>query len=195
MHVIISAHLDTIFKDPMSDVKNGIQHGTCDNLSGILAVAQLIKYENIHIEFTNDEESNMGGAKWISDHFSPEENFIIVVDVTDRSSKWKKVSFTVENYNKIEAKFIKSLLKEFSGRYILREWGQESEAWLYKEKGYSCLEIDVPVSGGLHNLHNRARVSDILTASEAIKKLVDGIEAKEREEIWKEITPHGIDIK
>jgi len=63
MNVIISCHFDTIFLDPFAVVKNGTLYGTCDNLAGILATAQLIGKEGMFIEYTNCEESTMGGAQ------------------------------------------------------------------------------------------------------------------------------------
>ena len=187
MNPIISCHMDNIFKDPMSDIKNGIQTGTCDNLAGILSCAQLINIPEIHIEFTNDEENSMGGAKWVSDHFSVDNTFLIVVDVTEKAPRWKSTQFTVENINGIDLKHIKKALKGFQGKYKIKETGAESEAWLYKREEFSCIEIDIVVTGGLHNLHNRAQVSDILIASEAIKAVVDYVKDKEKKDICEAI--------
>ena len=183
MHPIISCHMDNIFKDPMSDIKNGIQTGTCDNLTGILSCAQLIGIPEIHIEFTNDEENSMGGARWVAAHFSSDNTFIIVVDVTEKAPRWKSTQFTVENINGIDLKHIKKSLKKFQGKYKIKEIGAESECWLYKREGFSCVEIDICVNGGLHNLHNRAQVADILIASEAIKSIVEYVKDKEKKDI------------
>jgi len=188
MYVIISCHLDTIFNSPMADVKNGIQTGVCDNLSGVLCCSQLIGLEGIHIEFTNGEETNMEGARWVADRYSPDDTFLIVVDVTEKAPRWKSTQFTVENINGIDLKHIKKALKGFQGKYKVKETGAESEAWLYKKEGFSCLEIDIVVTGGLHNLHNRAQVSDILIASEAVKAITDYVKDKEKKEICEAVT-------
>ena len=45
------------------------------------------------------------------------------------------------------------------------------------------MENDIVVTGGLHNLHNRAQISDILVASEAIKSMVEYIKDKEKKDI------------
>jgi putative aminopeptidase FrvX len=167
----------------MADVKNGIHTGCCDNLSGVLAVAQLIQNDDICIEFTNGEETNLEGAKWVANHYSASEWFIIVVDTTDRSTHWKNIQFTVENPGHVDIKHIKRALRPFYGKYKLREFGVESEAWLYKREGFSCVEIDVPVALGLHNLHNKAKVSDIIICSEAMKVIADYMKEKTREQI------------
>jgi putative aminopeptidase FrvX len=167
----------------MADIKNGIHTGCCDNLSGVLCVAQIISYPEVHIEFTNGEETNLEGAKWVANHYSPDNTFLIVVDVTEKAPRWKTTQFTVENIHGIDLKHIKKALKRFQGKYKIKEIGAESEAWLYKKEGFSCMEIDIVVTGGLHNLHNRAQVSDILVASEAIKSIVEYVKDKEKKDI------------
>ena len=183
MQVVISCHLDTVFKDPFSEVKDGIQTGSCDNVSGVLACAQLIKFPEINIQFTHSEEDGMGGARWVAAHFSPETTFLVVVDCIERAPRWKSINFTVENFSNVDPVHIKRALKSFARHYVLREYGSESEAWLYREKGFSCLEVDIPVTGGLHNLTNRARVGDILAAADAMKAIVDYFSQKSRSEI------------
>lgn len=180
MNVIISAHFDTIFLDPFSTLKNGTLYGTCDNLAGILATAQLIGKEGIFIEYTNCEESTMGGARNVARDHSADDTFMLVVDVTERGKNWDKLYFTVENYAGIQLKHIKKALHPLNGHYKLIERGTESEAWLYRDLGFACLEIDVPVSGGLHNLKNKARLVDILKASEAIGLVCDYLRDKDR---------------
>jgi len=183
MDHIISCHIDSIFVSPMADVKNGVHTGCCDNFSGILCTAQLIKYPEIKIEYTNGEETNMEGARWVANHYSADDCFIIVVDVTEKAPRWKTTQFTVENINGIDLKHIKRALKSFQGKYKIKEIGAESEAWLYKKEGFSCVEIDIVATGGLHNLHNRAQVTDILVASEAIKSMVEYVKDKEKKDI------------
>jgi hypothetical protein len=183
MNTIISCHLDSVFLSPMADVKNGVHTGCCDNLSGVLCCAQLINHPDIHIEYTNGEETDMEGAKWVADHYSSADNFIVVIDCTEKATRWKSIKFTVENPANVDLKHIKNALRNFRGKYKLKELGVESEAYLYKKEGFSCVEIDIPVTGGLHNLHNRAHVEDIITASEAVKSIVDYMKNKERSEI------------
>jgi len=180
MNVICSCHFDTIFLDPFSTVKNGTLYGTCDNLAGILATAQLIGKEGMFIEYTNCEESTMGGARNVARDHSADDTFMLVVDVTERGKNWEKLYFTVENYAGIQLKHIKKALHPLNGHYKLIERGTESEAWLYRDLGFACLEIDVPVSGGLHNLKNKARLVDILKASEAIGLIFDYLKDKDR---------------
>ena len=126
----------------------------------------------------------MEGARWVINHYPPEKNFIIVVDVTEKSTRWKTIQFTVENINEVDLKHIRKALKNFQGKYKLKEVGVESEAWLYKKEGFSCVEIDIVVTGGLHNLHNRAQISDILVASDAIRAIVDYVKDKEKKDIY-----------
>lgn len=180
MKVIISCHIDSIFKDPMATTKDGYLLGACDNLAGILACAQLIGREGIKIEWTNDEEMHMDGARYVAKENSADDTFMIVVDGTERGRNWDRVHFTVENYFGIQPKHIKKALQPLNGHYRIIERGGESEAWLYRDLGLACLEIDVPVSGGLHNLKNKARLVDILKASEAIGLICDYLGGKDR---------------
>ncbi len=168
MNVIISSHFDTIFRDPAATFEKGYLNGVCDNLAGMLACAQLINREGIIIEFTDHEEDTMGGARNISRFHSADDTFMLVVDVSERKKNWDKIHFTVENWFGIQPKHIKKALQPLSGHYRMTERGLESEAWLYKDLGFACLEIDIPVSGGIHNLKNKARLIDIQKSAEAI---------------------------
>lgn len=182
MKIVIFAHFDTVYQDPFGRISGSILTGACDNIAGILAVAQLLE-EDVSIEFTEEEEMHMDGARYVARKNDPVDAFIIVVDVTDRKKTWKKIGFTVENWHGITEKHIKRALKEFNGHYKRTKEGTESEAWLYKELGFACLEIDVPVSGGLHSLDSKARIEDILQASKAIKAIADYVRDKDREEL------------
>lgn len=183
MHVILSAHLDTVYRDPYCHLGNGTMTGACDNIAGVFAVAQLIQETDLDAYLTEDEEMHMDGARYVARSYSADDTFVIVVEVTERGRKWAKLHFTVENWRGIKPRLIKSCLREFSGQYKMVEHGSESEAWLYRELGFSCLEICVPVAGGLHSLDGRARLEDIAVAARAIKTVADFIKTKSREEI------------
>jgi acetylornithine deacetylase/succinyl-diaminopimelate desuccinylase-like protein len=180
MKVIVSCHCDSVFLDPFARVIDGMLIGACDNIAGILACAQLVN-EGIHIEFTEDEERHMEGARYVAKRHSSEDTFFIVVDVTTRGKQWDKINFTVENFFGIQVKHIKAALRGLS--YKLVTGGAESEAWLYKELGFACLEIDIPVIGGLHSLDGKARVGDILGAAAGIKALHNYLQDKERSKL------------
>ena len=123
MNVIVSCHFDTIFLDPFSTLKNGMLYGTCDNLAGILATAQLIGKEGMFIEYTNCEESTMGGARNFARDHSADDTFMFVVDVTERGKNWDKLYFTVENYAGIQLKHIKKALHPLNVHYKIIEKG------------------------------------------------------------------------
>ncbi len=181
MKIIISCHFDTVFQHPYGRISDGYLTGACDNIAGIMVAAGLMDQPGIHIEFTEDEEMYMDGARAICKKYDPKETFIIVLDVTVRGKTWDKVNFTVENWNGIQTKDIKGALKGFNYKIVPN--GTESEAWLYKDMGFACLEIDVPVMGGLHSLDGRARIEDILKATEAVLAIRHYIEGKTREQI------------
>ena len=164
----------------MATCKDGYLFGACDNLAGMIACAQLINKEGMKIEWTNDEEMHMDGARYVAKENSADDVFMIVVDVTERGKNWDKIYFTVENYSGIQLKHIKKALKSMNGHYKILERGAESEAWLYRDLGFACLEIDVPVFGGIHNLKNKVRLVDILKASEAIGLICDYLGGKDR---------------
>jgi len=181
MNIVISAHLDTIFTvHAMMRISNGIAAGATDNIAGILAVAPLIVEPDIIIELTEDEEMHMDGARYVARKHSADDTVFLVVDVTD-AVKIGHYSFTVENYSGIQEKHIRRALK--GSKYKLIQNGLESEAWLYKELGFVVIEVDIPVSGGVHNLHSKARVEDIVAVTAAIKSLADYLRPMSREKI------------
>lgn len=183
MNVVISCHFDTVFRDPYARVINGTLIGACDNIAGVLAVAQLIGEPNLEVEFTEDEEMHMDGARYVAKKHSADDTFLLVIDVTNRGRNWNKTHFTVENWFGIRTALLRKALKPFAGKYKMTEHGAESEAWLYRAQGFACAEIDVPVAGGLHSLEGKARVEDILVASQAIKTLAEYIRGCNREDI------------
>lgn len=184
MKVLISSHIDTVFQDPFARVKNnGIFLGACDNFASVMVVGRLLDEPDLYIELTEDEERNMDGCRYVARQYDPSEMFIIVLDVEERAIAGKKTNFTVENWHGITEKHIKRALKEFNGHYKRIKEGTESEAWLYKELGFACLEVDIPVSGGLHSLDSKARIEDILKVSKAVKAIADYVRDKTREEL------------
>lgn len=182
MNIIISAHYDTVFIQPYGKIINGVLMGACDNIAGILAAAMRIEDTDLEIQFTEEEELHMDGARYLAKNHNPQEDFIIVLDVTEKKKGWK-IHFTVENWHGITDKHIKLALKDFQGKYKLNKDGAESEAWLYSELGFACLELDVPVIGGLHSLDAKAQIVDILQVSRAIRAVADYITPKTREEL------------
>ena len=182
MKIVISTHCDTVWKDPYLKIVDGMVIGACDNFASILAVGHVIQTPDIIIELTEDEEMSMEGARVVSERNSPEDTLIIVQDVTEkRKGRNKKLNFTIENVNNVQLKHIRKALKGF--KYKVVSDGTESEAWLYKKAGFSCLEIDVPVTGGTHSLGSRAKVVDIIAVSDALKALIEYFKDKSIEEI------------
>jgi len=178
MKIVISCHMDTVYRDPFAKVIDGWLVGACDNVASILAVSQIIAKPGLYLELTEDEELHMDGARCVARKHKPEDSFVIIQDVTVRGKGWNKINFTIENWYGIQDKHIRSALKGFNYRMI--KDGSESEAWLYKEMGFACLEIDVPVMGGLHSLDSRARIEDILVVGKALDRLIDYLSDKER---------------
>jgi hypothetical protein len=173
----------------MATTENGCLIGACDNLAGILACAQLIGKEGLVVEWTNDEEMHMDGARYVARENSADDTFMLVVDVTERGKNWDKIYFTVENWSGLLPKHFKKALQPLSGHYKMIEKGTESEAWLYKELGFATLEIDIPVTGGLHNLKNKTRLIDIQKAAEAIDLIRTYLLDKTREQICDKYKP------
>ena len=182
MRVVISCHFDTVFGPNASmEIFNGVADGATDNIAGLLAVAQLIGEPDLEIQFTEDEEMHMDGARYVAREHSADDTAFQVVDVTDSVKPGKKYSFTVENYAGIQEKHIRKALAGF--RFKIVKEGTESEAWLYKELGFTVIEVDIPVSGGIHNLHGGARVEDILVVGKSLKALADYIRPMTRAQL------------
>jgi hypothetical protein len=180
MNIVISCHIDTVFKHPYARVANGIFEGACDNFAPLMAVPSLFDIPDVVIELTEDEEMYMDGARYVAKEWSPQDTLIIVLDVTEAAGR-ANIDFTVENWYGIMDKHIKKALKGF--KYKMIKDGSESEAWLYREFGFPVIEIDVPVKGGAHNLKSKTRVEHINKVSDALRALIMYFKDKKRSEI------------
>jgi len=174
MKIIISSHCDTVFRQPYCIYRCGIIEGANDNFASMMSIGRIMddpiwKEANIELQFTEDEEMYMDGAKSIATKNNPKDTLIIVLDVTERTGKH---NFTIENLHEIKLSEIKTALTGLKGKYKVVSNGTESEAWLYAEHGFSVVEIDIPVKGGLHSLNSTSRVEDHKVASEAILALL-----------------------
>jgi hypothetical protein len=175
MKIIISCHCDTVFTQPYCKCRDGVLEGANDNFSSIMAISRTLddpiwKGTEVELQLTEDEEMYMDGAKAIAKKNNPKDTLIIVMDVTD--AKIRKGNFTVENVHEIKISEIKKALVSFVKRYRIVKNGSESEAWLYAENGFSVLEIDIPVSGGLHSLNSKSKTEDHAVVSKAILALI-----------------------
>ncbi len=189
MNIIVSSHLDTVFRDPHAHWQDGIFKGACDNLVGCFAMAIVMhNAPNVRIEFTEDEEMYMDGCRQLAKYSKQDEDLFIVIDVCDRSKHWGKgINFTVENFHRIQQKHIRAALKPLAKQYRLRPQGEESEAWVYRDMGFACVEVDVPVVGGIHNLEGWTRGEDMWAVAEATKLLAEYFSPKNIREIEGEI--------
>lgn len=182
MNIVVSSHCDTVFTFPFGEIRDGYYVGACDNFVSMLSIGRVM--ENLqHVHFTEDEEMYFEGARAVAKKCSPEDTLIIVCDVTKRSPSWKKIHFTIENYHGVDEKHIKKALKDFNGRYRMNPNGEESEAWLYRNMGFPVIEIDIPVSGGLHNLDAKCRIEDITETSKGLLALHEYFKDKDRAQI------------
>lgn len=174
MKIIISCHCDTCFNQPYGILKDGVFRGANDNFASVLALGRILddplfQDPNIEVQLTEDEEMYMDGAKTIAKRNNPKDTLIMVMDVTENA---RKANFTIENVHEIRMSEIKAALKTFKRSYRMVSNGTESEAWLYAEHGFSVLEVDIPVKGGLHSLDSTSRTEDQKIAAQAILALL-----------------------
>lgn len=182
MNIVISAHLDSVFKDPMATVIGDTYEGCTDNFVSILACGRLIgDVGEAVIELTNDEESHMDGARYVAKEHSPHDTLMIVMDVTKQLRK--RINFTIENVFGVNFGHIKKCLKGTKYRYIYSPVGEESEAWLYRDMGFAVIEIDIPVLGGYHSLDSQASIENIKVVADVVKLMVNYFKDKTREQI------------
>ncbi|MBE3137625.1 MAG: M28 family peptidase [Thermoplasmata archaeon] len=181
MKIIISAHIDTVFKDPYCIYRGGILEGANDNFASIMALGTVLLnpiwlQDNIEIQLTEDEEMYMDGAKSIAKKNNPKDTFIIVMEVTE-AKPGKNHLFTIENVHEIKISEIKKALPKHPFRIV--NGGTESEAWLYAEHKFSVLEVCVPVVGGVHNLQSKTNIKSIEAVGKAIVALVEYFSTKD----------------
>lgn len=174
MKIIISSHIDTVFNQPYAIFRQGILTGANDNFASTVALGRIMddpvwESGNLEIQFTEDEEMYMDGAATIARRNNPKDTLIIVLDVTGVAGKH---SFTIENIHEVKTEEIKKALKNFKGKYKIIKDGTESEAWLYAEKGFSVIEVDIPVRGGIHSLNSTSKVVDHRAVADAVLALI-----------------------
>jgi len=177
MKIIISCHCDTVFTQPFAIFKDGIFQGATDNFASIMAIGSVLgELGPAELQLTEDEEMYMDGAKSIAKKNNPKDTLIIVMDVTE-VSPGRQGLFTIENVHELKPSEIRQALK--GHKYRIIKDGTESEAWLYAEKDFSVLEIDIPVRGGCHNLRSKATIQSILAVGKALVSLVDYFKDKD----------------
>jgi hypothetical protein len=177
MKIIVSCHCDTVFTQPYAIFKDGILEGATDNFASIMAVGSVLgELGLVELQLTEDEEMYMDGAKNIAKNNNPKDTLLIVMDVTE-ASPGRDGLFTIENVHELKLSEIRKALK--GHKYKIVKDGTESEAWLYAEKDFSVLEIDVPVKGGCHNFKSKATIQSILAVGRALIALIEYFKDKE----------------
>jgi len=171
MKIIISCHCDTIFRIPHLRWRDGLLRGALDNFGSMLACALIIQSmgTDVVIEFTEDEELTMDGARSLAKSNSNQDTLFIVMDVTSAA---KGARFTIENTHRVKVRDIRKALTSLKGMYRLIPSGTESEAWLYKDMGFAVIEVDLPVKGGLHSLDGYADFENVKIVAQAVELLV-----------------------
>jgi len=150
--------------------KDGILRGALDNFASMLAAGLvMVSMPDIHIEFTEDEEVTMDGARQVARANDNKDTMFIVMDVTDQA---KGKDFTIENIHRIRIKEIRKALETFRGKYRIIPVGTESEAWLYKDMGFAVFEVDIPVKNGIHSLNCQTDLEKIKIAAKAVEALI-----------------------
>jgi hypothetical protein len=177
MKIIVSCHCDTVFTQPYAIFKDGIFEGACDNFASIMAVGSVLgELSGAEVQLTEDEEMYMDGAKAIAKNNNPKDTLLIVMDVTE-ASPGRQGLFTIENVHELKLSEIRKALKNH--KYKIIKDGTESEAWLYAERDFSVLEIDVPIRGGVHNLQSKANIQSILAVGRALVALIEYFKDKD----------------
>lgn len=182
MKVIVSCHIDSVFRQPFLRWRDGILKGALDNLGSVLATGLLLQSmgKEVIIEWTEDEELTMDGARSLAKINDNQSTLFIVMDVTAQA---RGAQFTIENIHRIKLKEIKEALLPLKGKYKVVPNGTESEAWLYKDMGFPVIEVDFPVKGGLHSLDGTAKPEDIKIMAEAVELLVRHFQPKTLTEV------------
>ena len=188
MNIIISCHIDTVFSQPFVSWDGSRLKGALDNFASLFACSLLIDQmqQDIHIEFTEDEELTMDGARSLARKHNNQDTLFIVMDVTVSS---KKHLFTIENCHRIKSIHINHALQPLKGQYKIVPNGKESEAWLYRDLGFAVIEVDISVFGGVHNLAGTTTWERVRAAAGAIKLLVDYFKNKSLVEVEGTMTP------
>jgi len=172
MKIIVSCHCDTVFRSDVAYMryKGGILRGALDNFASMLAASLLISnVPDAEVEFTEDEENSMDGARQLARANNNKDTMFIVMDVT---ADGRGKEFTIENVHRVRIKEVHEALKELKGKYKVVSRGTESEAWLYKDMGFATIEVDIPARGGLHSLDCATDFYRLKTAARAIELII-----------------------
>lgn len=171
MNIIVSSHIDTVFRCPFLRWKDGVLRGALDNFGSMLATSLLMNSmgSDVVVEWTEDEEITMDGARQLARKHNNKDTLFIVLDVTAQA---KGHQFTIENVHRVKIKEIRKALLPLRNQYRILPLGTESEAWLYKDMGYATIEVDLPVRGGLHSLDGQTDFEKVKTQAQAVEFLV-----------------------
>lgn len=172
MRIIVSCHCDSVFRSDIAYMryKGGILKGALDNFASMLAASLLISgIPDAEVEFTEDEENTMDGARQLARANDNKNTMFIVMDVTGDG---KGKVFTIENVHRIRTKEVHEALTELKGQYRIVGRGTESEAWLYKDMGFAVIEVDIPARGGLHSLDCTTDFSRLKVVAKAVELLI-----------------------
>lgn len=173
--LVISAHSDTNFKKINLLIEGDYYNGYLDNYVGVYAVMKAyfsgkINFDYVRVELTYGEETDMEGAKKVSEEITGDD-LVIVVDVTATPTT---KDFVIEKCESKEVKiFLEKTLFDFSYdlyKHCPDPVSNKDEVDIYKQKTDNYFFLGLPCKGGDYN--RDAVKCKIKTVDEAAKGLI-----------------------
>jgi len=175
--VLVSNHMDSLYKSYFSCLREGVFHGTFDNsASNAVAIEMMLTNPlpaQVLITFTGDEESRSKGAVQTVEFLKTIGIFdrlemAITLDLTEES--YGEADSTVENYfvrkNHHSAllrftrkRDLKDYLKKILGSPVFVKDAEEDESWMYDEYDLNCFSLCLPCRPLEGDMHSDAGVT------------------------------------
>jgi hypothetical protein len=181
---VISCHADTGFRSHRLRVEGRDVVGHLDNFAGVFAVMTAyfgggLDLDDIRIELTPDEETDMAGARRVLPTLS-RRDVVVVVDVTGAETD---ADFTIEKCgNPAMQRFVRTSLKGFS--YDLHAGcpdpiSDADECDVYAKRLPNVFFLGIPCRGGDYNAGTvRARKRSLAAAARALVRLARAFHRK-----------------
>ena len=158
--VLISSHIDTVYKECFCREDGDFLTGTFDNsLTNAAVVGNMLEgvfADNVIVAFTGDEEVDSEGALEVYrtlHHAGLKVKFAVVTEVTNEG--WdKECAFTVENdlgVGIFNGRKLAEVLDEYQGEFDYIHNAEPDESWDYNALNIACLTLCVPAQGDMHS--------------------------------------------
>lgn len=175
--ILISCHIDSVYGEYFTRLKDGELHGTFDNSACCAIIVEAMRDALLPpqalISFTGDEEKKSRGAEQTIGYLQTAGIFerlemVVILDLTEE--RYQTCTYTIENYF-VEKESDRSLLSFTRKRELKAYLGamidspvfvknaEPDESWLYREYDLNCFSLCLPCCLLGEDMHDDAGVA------------------------------------